>query len=106
MYAFSFQPEVIVTNKAYPGPASLDVPWTGQVFTTALQLLVVFSSIPFVIFALLVLLPPSRNSGPGSQSRLFSPPSPLRYLPCNFMAKLIYSALSSLVGPRFAESCI
>ena len=33
----------------------------------------VFFPIPFFIFALLFSLPPSRNSDPGSHSRLFSP---------------------------------
>ena len=32
-----------------------------------------FFSIPFIIFALLVLLPPSSNADPGSHIRLFSP---------------------------------
>ena len=32
-------------------------------------------SIPFIIFALLFSLPPSRNSDPGSHSMLFSPPT-------------------------------
>ena len=32
-----------------------------------------FFPIPFIIFALLFSLPPSRNSDPGSHSRLFSP---------------------------------
>ena len=35
---------------------------------------VVFS-IPFMMFALLFSLPASRNSDPGSHSRLFSPPT-------------------------------
>ena len=34
-----------------------------------------FFSIPFIIFALLFSLAPSRNSDPGSHSRLFSPPT-------------------------------
>ena len=34
-----------------------------------------FFSIPFIIFALLFSLPPSRNSDPGSHSRLFSTPT-------------------------------
>ena len=34
-----------------------------------------FFSIPFTSFALLFSLPPSRNSDPGSHSRLFSPPT-------------------------------
>ena len=33
-----------------------------------------FFSIPFIIFALLFSLPPSRNSDQGSHSRLFPPP--------------------------------
>ena len=39
-----------------------------------------FFSIPFIIFALLFSLPPSRNSDPGSHSRLFS--TPTRYGSC------------------------
>ena len=42
--------------------------------------------ISYIIFALLFSLPPSRNSDPGSHSRLFSPPSPLRSVPCLFIA--------------------
>ena len=34
-----------------------------------------FFSIPFIIFALLFSLPPSRNSDPGSHGRLFFPPT-------------------------------
>ena len=34
-----------------------------------------FVFIPFIIFALLFSLPPSRNSDPGSHGRLFSPPT-------------------------------
>ena len=41
----------------------------------------------FIIFALLLSLPPSRNSDPGSHSRLFSPPYPLRFVPCNFIGR-------------------
>ena len=44
-------------------------------------------------------LPPSRNSDPVSHSRLFSPPSPLRFVPCIFYLDSI-SALSSLVDLR------
>ena len=33
-----------------------------------------FFPIPFIVFALLLSLPPSRNSDPGSHRRLFSPP--------------------------------
>ena len=40
----------------------------------AFLFLFLFFSIPFIIFALLFSLPPSRNSDPGSHSRLFSPP--------------------------------
>ena len=40
-----------------------------------------FFSIPFVVFVLLSSLPPSRNSDPGSHSRLFSfPPTAVRAL--------------------------
>ena len=39
-----------------------------------------FFSIPFVVFALLFSLPPSRNSELGSHSRLFSFPTTVRAL--------------------------
>ena len=58
-----------------------------------------FFPIPFIIFALLFSLPPSRNSDPGSHSRVFSPPTPLRFVPCIFYREKI-SALSSLVDSR------
>ena len=46
-------------------------------------------TVPFIIFALLFSLPPinSRNSDPGSHSRLFSPPYLLRFVPCIFIAR-------------------
>ena len=43
-------------------------------------------SIPFIIFALLLPLLPSRSSDPGSHSRLF-PLYPLRFVPCIFIAR-------------------
>ena len=57
-----------------------------------------FFAIPFIIFALLFSLPPSRISDPGSHSRLFSPlPTTVRTF--NFYRKMI-STLSSLVDSR------
>ena len=46
-----------------------------------------FLFIPFIIFALLFFLAPSRESDPGSHMsrRLF--PSPLRFVPCIFIAR-------------------
>ena len=64
---------------------------------------VLFFSIPFIIFARLFSLPPisSRNSDPGSRSRLFFPPT---HYSCSFRALHFYrekiSALSSLVDSR------
>ena len=54
-------------------------------------------SIPFIIFALLFSLRPSRNSNPGSHSRLFSPPAhyPLRFVPCIFFREKIPALPSS-----------
>ena len=42
-------------------------------------------------------LPPSRNSDPGPHSRLFSPcpPSPLRFVPCIFIASIFQPFLPS-----------
>ena len=59
--------------------------------------LFLFFPIPFIIFARLFSLPPSRNSDPGSHSRL--PPYPLGFVPCIFYCEKI-SALSSLVDAR------
>ena len=53
-----------------------------------------FVSVPFIIFALLFSLPPSRNSDPGSHSRLFSPLT--HYGPCLAFFFREMSALSSL----------
>ena len=57
--------------------------------------------IPFITFALLFSLPPSRNSDPGSHSRVFSP------LPTTVRASHFYrektSALSSLVDSLRVE---
>ena len=56
-------------------------------------------AIPCIIFALLVSLPPSRNSDPGSHSKLSSPPTHYGLcLPFFYRKKL--SALSSLVNSR------
>ena len=54
-------------------------------------------SIPFAILSspFFSLLPPSRNSDPGSHSRLFSHPSPLRFVPCIFIARRIQHFLPS-----------
>ena len=46
--------------------------------------------IPFIIFALLFSLPPSRKAGS-------PPPLPLRFEPCIFIARRLHSALSSPV---------
>ena len=55
-------------------------------------------SIPFIVFALLVLLPPRRNSDPESHGRLYSPlPTTVRVL---FFYRAKNSALSSLVDSR------
>ena len=51
----------------------------------------------FIIFALLLSLPPSRNSDPGSHSRLFSPPYPLRFVPYFHREKISAISLSLLV---------
>ena len=52
----------------------------GIVYTFFFFFFSFFFSIPFIIFALLFSLPPSRNSDPGSHSRLFS--TPTRYGSC------------------------
>ena len=57
--------------------------------------------IPCIIFALLFSLPPSRNSGPGSHSRLFSPPT--HYGSClAFLSREDFSSflLSTRYRPR------
>ena len=57
-----------------------------------------YFSIPLITFALLFSLPPSRNSDPGSHSRLFSPPhTTVRAL---LFDREKISALSSLVDSR------
>ena len=68
-------------------------------YTAVSQFFFFFLIIPFITFALLSSLPPSRNADPGSHSRLFSPPCPLRFVPCIFYRENI-SALSSLVDSR------
>ena len=55
-------------------------------------------SVPFIIFALLVLLPPGRNSDPGSHSRLFSPLSTAVHALHVYREKR--SAIASLVYSR------
>ena len=55
-------------------------------------------SIPLIIFALLSSLPPSRNSDPGSHSRLLSPPT--HYGSCRALNREKISDLSSLVDLR------
>ena len=60
--------------------------------------IIMIFSIPFIIFALLFSLPPSRNSDPGSHSSLFPPlPTTVRALHC---CREKISALSSLVDSR------
>ena len=57
-----------------------------------------FFSIPFIIFALLFSLPPSRNSDPGSRSRLFSPPRRTTgFVPCVFIARRFQLFLPSSI---------
>ena len=46
-----------------------------SLFCFVLFCFVLFFPIPFTIFALLFSLPPSRNSDPGSHTRLFPPPA-------------------------------
>ena len=59
-----------------------------------------FFSIPFIIFALLFSLPPSRNSDPGSHSRPFPPPPHYGSCLAFLSPEEIFSSLSSLVDPR------
>ena len=54
-----------------------------------------FFSIPFMIFALLFALPPSRNSDPGSHSRLFSPPTHYGSRLAFFFREKIFALLPS-----------
>ena len=61
----------------------------------------VFYSIPFFVFALL-LLSPSRNSDPGSHSRLFSPP-PLQFVRSIFIAR---EDFSSFLPRRLASNSL
>ena len=51
-------------------------------------------SVPFAIVALF-FLPPSHNSNPGSQSRLYPPPSPLRFVLCLLYRTRLQSFLAS-----------
>ena len=69
----------------------------------ALYFFFFFFSIPFIIFALLFSLPPinSRNSDPGSHSRLFSPPT--HYGSC--LAFLSRENFSSFFPRRLASNC-
>ena len=67
------------------------------------QVLPFFFFIPFIMFALLFSLPPSRNSDPGSYSRLFSPlVTTVRALHYYYGGKI--SARSSLL--RLVELCL
>ena len=60
-----------------------------------------FVSVPFIIFALLFSLPPSRNSDPGSHSRLFSPLT--HYGSC--LAFLSREDFSPFFPRRLASTC-
>ena len=62
-----------------------------------------FFRVPFIIFALLVQLSPSRNSDPGSHSRLFSPPLPTTVHTC--LAFLSREGLSTVFPRRLASNC-
>ena len=61
----------------------------------------IYFSITFIVFALLFALPPSRNSDPGSHSRLFSPPT--HYGSC--LAFLSREDFSSFFPRRLASNC-
>ena len=60
---------------------------------------------PFIIFAFLFSLPPSRNSDPGSHTRLFSPSSPLRFVPCIFIARRFQLFLPSSTRVQLNRAC-
>ena len=60
-----------------------------------------FFSIPFTVFALLFSLPLSRNSGPGSYSGLFPPPT--HYGSC--LAFLSREDFSFFFPRRLASDC-
>ena len=60
-----------------------------------------FFPIPFIIFALLVLLPPSRNSDPGSHSRFFSP-LPIMVRALHFFRE---KKFSTFFPRRLASTC-
>ena len=62
---------------------------------------IIYISIPFTIFALLFSLPPSRNSDPESNSRLFSPPT--HYGSC--LAFFSREDFSSFFPRRLASNC-
>ena len=49
------------------------VEFCARKVVVCLYIYIYFKSVPFIIFALLVLLPISRNPDPGPHSRLFSP---------------------------------
>ena len=68
---------------------------------TTLQDTYLFISVPFIIFALLFFPPPSRNSDPGSRSRLFSPAP--HYGSC--LAFLSREDFSSFFQRRLASNC-
>ena len=57
--------------------------------------------IPFVVFALLFSLPPSRNADPGSHNRLFYPPT--HYGSC--LAFFSREDFSSFFPRRLASNC-
>ena len=73
--------------------------WRLPIYAHHLRHSCSFPPIPCIIFTLLFALPPidSRNSDPGSHSnsRLFSPPSPLRFTPCTFIARRLQPFLLS-----------
>ena len=79
-----------------PGTCFMIPYFLGAVFGTFF-----FFSIPFVIFALLFSLHPSRNSDPGSNSKLFSPPT--HYGSC--LAFLSREDFSSFFPRRLASDC-
>ena len=60
-----------------------------------------FCSIPFIMFALLFSLPPSRNSDPRSHRGLFSPPTHYGWCP----AFLSREDFSSFFPRRLASNC-
>ena len=59
-------------------------------------------SVLFIVFVVVFSQPPidSRSSGPRSHCRPFSPPSPLRFVPCIFITKRF-----QLFPRRLASNC-